>query len=193
VALTELLRILEDEARLRIEELLGQARADAERLRRESEAELTRRRAAALEAREAELRAAAAGALEGARRGATRRLLEVRAEALGRIRARAETRLAARAGDPALVPLLRRDLAHGLGYFGPGPVVVEADPALLDGLRGAAAGVPDVTFQPAPGRRGLVIRSADGSLTVDLSFESRLERSWPALAMELVRRLEGMA
>ena len=190
MALTELLRTLEDDARRRIEDILGEARAEAERLRRANEAELDGQRVAALSAREGELRAAAARAIEAARRGATRRVLEARAEALGRIRAQVEARLTARAGDTALLPLLRRDLTEGLRYLHEGPAFVEADGALLEGLRGAARGRHDLTFTPAAGRHGLLLRSADGSLTVDASLESRLDGAWPALAVDLAPRLE---
>ncbi|HEX6106359.1 MAG TPA: V-type ATP synthase subunit E [Gemmatimonadales bacterium] len=189
MALTELLQTLEDEARQRVNDLLAQARAEADRLRRESAAEGDRLRGVALHARETELRADAARRLEAARREATRQVLEARAAALGAIRARAEERLAAGAGDPAWLPRLRRDLAEGLRYLDAVPVVVEADAALLGELR-AAGGGRELRFEAATGHHGLVLRSADGALTVDASLEARLERAWPALAMDLVRRLE---
>lgn len=189
MALDELLRTLEDEARTRMEDVLGRARAEATALREAAAAGRTARREATLRARELELRAGAARELEAARRGATRRVLEARAGALHRIRRAAASGLARRAGDPALLPRLRGELADGLGYMGEGPVVIEASEALLPDLRRAMNGRPDVTFVAGPAG-GLVLRAADGSLVVDASLETRLDRAWPALAIELVRRME---
>ncbi len=63
--------------------------------------------------------------------------------------------------------------------------------ALLDGLRSSLDGRRDVTFEPAiPPRAGLVLHSADGSLTVDATLESRLDQAWPRFAIDLMRRLE---
>jgi vacuolar-type H+-ATPase subunit E/Vma4 len=144
-----------------------------------------------LGAHEDELRAAAARAVEAARREAAGRVLEARMEALARVRAGAGSRLAARAADPALLPLLRGDLLDGLGYLGEAPAVVETDPALIEGIRAALNGRPAVTIAPGAGGGGLRIRSADGTVTVDASFATRLESLWPALAIELSRRMEG--
>jgi vacuolar-type H+-ATPase subunit E/Vma4 len=191
MALTELLRSLEDEARSRVDEILAGARAEAERLRRASEAEQADRRAAAVGARETELRAAAARALEAARRGAAARVLEARAEALARVRAGAQARLAARGADTSLLPLLRRDLLDGLGYLGDAGAIVETDAALVEGVRSALDGRPAVTVAPGAGRGGLVLRSADGAVTVDASFETRLASLWQSLAIELARRIEA--
>ena len=189
MALDQLLRTLEDEARTRMEEVLGRARAEATALREAADAARTARREATLRARELELRAGVARELEVARRAATRRVLEARARALDRIRRAAEARLAGRAGDPALLPRLRAELADGLGYLGEGPVVIEASEALLPDLRRAMNGRPEVTFV-AGTTGGLVLRAADGSLVVDASLETRLDRAWPALSIELVRRME---
>ena len=191
MALTELLRTLEDEGRTRIEEILAAARAEAERLRRAGDAARTADRAAAVRVREQELRAEAARALEAARRGATAQVLEARAEALDRVRARAGARLAARSADPALLPLLHQELVEGLGYLGEGPAVVEADAALVDAVRSTLNGRPGVTLA-AGGHGGLLIRSADGRMAVDASFGARLAGQWPSLAIELARRMEAM-
>ncbi|HEU5041084.1 MAG TPA: V-type ATP synthase subunit E family protein [Gemmatimonadales bacterium] len=189
MALEELLRTLEDEARARVEEILGRARAEAAELRASADAALTARREAELHLREIELRAAAARELEARRRAATRRALEARAAALERVRQGAESRLAARAADPSLLPRLRADLAEALAYLGEGPAVVEAAAALHEGLRPSLNGRGQVTFAPATGG-GVVLRMTDGSLVVDGSFKSRLGRAWPALAIEVARRME---
>ena len=190
MALQELLRALEAEAGTRVEEILARGRGEAAAVRERAEAALAARRDAELGGREVELRAAAARALEAARREAARRVLEARAAALDRIRRCAEGRLAARAVDPACLPRLRADLGRALEFLGDAPAVVEAGEPLLEDLRRAAGGRPGLAFAASPGG-GLVLRAADGSLVVDASYRSRLERAWPALAIELARRLEA--
>lgn len=189
MALDDLLRTLEDEARARAEAILDRARAEAAQIRGATEAALKARRAAVLREREAELRASGARAIEAARREAAARVLEARADALARIRHRVEGRLEARAADPALLPRLGRDLTEGLGYFGEGPVVVEANGALVEPLRGAVDGRPGVSFVPSA-RPGLVLRAGDGTVTVDATLAGRLAQVWPALAIELAGRIE---
>jgi len=193
VALNALRRTLEAEAAVRIEEVRSRARNEAEQLRREGEAELSRRRVKTRAAREAEWRATAVREVATTRREAARRVLEARAAILARIRSSVGNRLAARAADPTLLPLLRRELRRGLGYVGE-HAVVRADGGLLDGLRSSLDGRRDVTFEPAiPARAGLVLHSADGSLTVDATLESRLDQAWPRFAIDLMRRLETRA
>ena len=193
MALAELLRSLEEEADARGRAVLAEARAGAERLRTDRAAHLGRRFAADRGAREAELRRAAAREVEAARRRAVSLLLEARAQALERIRRRAESRLAERAAEPAGLPRLARDLALALEYLGTAPAIVEAPAPVLDHLRGTLADPSRVTFVPSSeGRRGLMVRSSDGRLTVDASMEHRLARAWPGLAIELATRLETL-
>jgi vacuolar-type H+-ATPase subunit E/Vma4 len=194
MALAELLRTLEQEADERVAALLAKARADAEGLRAGRAGETARRRATALGAREAELRATAARTLEEARRETKRRLLEARAEVLERIWSRAEALLAERVADPGLSSVLAGELERALDYLGAAPAVVEAPAPVLEVLRQKLGGRAQVLLQPATAHRpGLVVRSADGSLTVDASPASRLARAWPRLAIELAARLETLA
>jgi vacuolar-type H+-ATPase subunit E/Vma4 len=191
VALEELLRTLETEASARIEEVRSRGGAEAERVRRDSEADLSRRGQAMVEASAIELRRAAAREVAEARHEATRRVLLAREATLARIRERVRERLAGRVTDTALLPLLHRDLEQALGYAGEN-AVVQAAGALLDGLKSALDGRPGVTFVPAvPARAGLVLRSTDGRLTVDATLESRLLQAWPRLSVTLIRRLEA--
>ena len=192
MALAELLLTLEADADARIAALLTDARADAERLGADGAAELGRRRSVAVGTREIELRAGLGRALEAARRQAAGTTLEARAAALERIRVRAEAMLAERAADPALLGLFVRDLALALEYVGPVPATVEAPGALIETLRAGAAARDRVTFATSdPERAGLIVRSADGSVTVDATLGSRLARAWPRLAIHLAARLEA--
>ena len=190
MALNDLLRALEEDGAARVEEVRARARAEAGRVRAGAEAEREGRRTAALGVRETELRAAAAREIEVTKRVAAARYLEARGGALTRIHARIRERLAARASDPAVLPLLRSDLARALEYAGDGPVVVEAAPAMVDELRVALNGRREARFEGTRAEGGLVLRAPDGSWLMDATFGTRLDRAWPRLAIELVRQLE---
>jgi vacuolar-type H+-ATPase subunit E/Vma4 len=191
MALSDLLRMLEQEAAARTEEVRSRARREAERVRAEADAQREDRRSSALNAAEAELRMGAAREVEGARRAAVARRLEARATALARIRARVEHRLDARADDIGLLPLVRRDLRRALEYAGEGEAVVTASPGLAGQLLQEVRGVQGLRVEAASPGGGLSVRAADGAWAVDATFRSRLERAWPRLAIGLVRRLEA--
>ena len=191
MALSDLLRTLEQEAAARTEEVRSRARRDAERVRAEADAEREDRRSSALDAAEAELRMGAAREVEGARRAAVARRLEARGTALARIRARVEHRLDARADDIGLLPLVRRDLRRALEYAGEGDAVLTASPGLAGPLLQEVRGVQGLRVEAASRGGGLSLRAADGAWAVDATFRSRLDRAWPRLAIGLVRRLEA--
>lgn len=193
MSLDRLVQTLEQEADGRVAATLAQARADAERLLAGRSEEIARRRTTVLETREAELRAGSERALEQARREAMRGFLEARAETLGRIRARVEALLADGVAGPTVMPALSRDLEQALAYLGGAAAVVESPQPLAAALERALAGRGRVVTQPATaGRVGLLVRSADGSLTVDATPAARLARAWPRLAIELAARLEAV-
>ena len=191
MALSDLVRALEEEAAQRADDLLGGARREAERVRAEAAAEVARRREAMLAGRERELRAAAARRLEAGRRAATARRLEARAQVLARIRRRTEARLASRACDTELLPLVRADFLRALEYAGKGEAVAATSPPLADALRDAVRDLPHVRVEGREDVAGVLLHAADLSWSVDATFSSRLERAWPGLAIDLVRRLEG--
>jgi vacuolar-type H+-ATPase subunit E/Vma4 len=41
------------------------------------------------------------------------------------------------------------------------------------------------------GAGGVTVQAIDGAWAVDATFRSRLDRAWPRLAIDLVRRLEA--
>jgi vacuolar-type H+-ATPase subunit E/Vma4 len=193
MALAELVRTLERDAAARAKAILAKADEEVAHLVEARAAALERSRAAALGAREAELRARAARVVEAARHEAAARVLEARAAALERIRNRVEALLDERAHDPAALPTLAADLEPALEAAGPGAVVVEAHAELLGLLRERLAGRASATLTRSEGRRpGLVVRAADGSMTVDATVGRRLARAWPRLAIALAARLEAL-
>jgi vacuolar-type H+-ATPase subunit E/Vma4 len=105
------------------------------------------------------------------------------------VRERAEARLADADGTG---PELAAHLAAAVEYFGSAPLVIEAPAAMLPAVRLAAPDPARMTFMPAIDHRsGLVVRSADGAVSVDVSGKARLSRAWPRLAIALAPRLEG--
>jgi vacuolar-type H+-ATPase subunit E/Vma4 len=191
MALSDLLRTLEREAAARMEEVRRRAREEVDRVRAEADAERERRRVAILGAKEAELRGAAARELEAARRAALTRRLEARGTVLARIRARVTARLDARADDVALLPLVRSDLLRALEYAGNGDVVVTASRGMVPAVRRALEGRAGVRVEATSGAGGVTVQAIDGAWAVDATFRSRLDRAWPRLAIDLVRRLEA--
>lgn len=189
MALAELLQSLVADADARTRTLLTDARAQAAAIRAQYAERLAGRRAEALEARTRELEAGSARALDAARREAARAVLEARATALERVRERAEARLAEADGTG---PEMAADLAAALEYLGSAPLVVEAPATMLAAVRRAAPDPARMTFVPAMDQRsGLVVRSADGAVSVDVSSKARLARAWPRLAIALASRLEA--
>jgi len=140
MALSDLLRTLEQEAAACTEEVRSRARREAERVRAEADAQREDRRSSALNAAEAELRTGTAREVEGSRRAAAARRLEARGTALARIRARVERRLDARADD---IGLLFRYPPVDLTVDRIGDLLDFDLPQLLaGGTRGAVAATP---------------------------------------------------
>ena len=192
MGLTDLLEAMERETTARAEGLLEGARREAARVRAAAEAEWERRRSEALLARETELRTTAAREIEAARWQAAARRLDARAAALDRIRRRVERGLAARADDPVLLPFIRRDLPRALAYAGEGACVAVTSPGMAAEVRRLLASTrDDVVVQVDSGTAGVVLRGTDGSWSVDGTLQSRLDRAWPRLAIDLARSLEG--
>lgn len=165
--LADLLQTLEREAAARADARVAEAQADAARILAAHAAELEARRMAVLASREQALRADGERSIIAARRDAERTRLLARHELLTRVRDRARAALAMQAGS---------DCGH------------RAISAL--GLRartylGDPAGARTIT-QPT----GVRLVDADGTVEVDATLESVLERLWPALAMDIVRRAE---
>ena len=189
MALADLLSTLESEGRARAEAVVTRARAEAEQITREAGVRAEARRAARLAERERELRARAAGALEAARREAVRRHLMARATVLERIFARVRQLLLEAA---ATVPRssLGADLTRALGCLGGRPAVVRCHPQVAASIRDLVAGLPVTSVVPDPRVSGLLVTAEDGSIEVDASLATRLDRLRPQLAIELLRDLE---
>jgi vacuolar-type H+-ATPase subunit E/Vma4 len=190
MALEHLLGALERDAAAEAQGLLDEARREAARIAAESRDRRDRRRAEFAAGHEAVFRAAAAGAVAAARRQARRQVLEARERFLGRVLRTVEGRLAEAAGGEAYLRELPREAAAVLSYL-EGPAVLHCPPGLEPAVRAAVAALaaPSITVRgdPAAGP-GLRAVSAGGGLTVDATLAGRLARSWPRLAIEVLRQ-----
>ena len=191
MALADLLRALEQDAEARIAELRAEATAAAERVRAEATERLDRRRSADLATLEARLRSETARVIEATRQQAARKVLTARAQALERIRGQARDLLLRTEPDPGLRAGIAREVSAALEYFGDSAAVVRCAPAWGSALAPIVARRAGSRLEATNGiGPGAAIRAADGSLEIDATLETRLERLWPRLVIDLVRQLE---
>ncbi|HET8624257.1 MAG TPA: V-type ATP synthase subunit E family protein, partial [Gemmatimonadales bacterium] len=149
MALSELLRRLEQEADSRAADIRSAAHAEASRIAAESAADLTRRRTLVLAQREAALRATTAREAAAARRAATAELLTARAEVLDRIFEQVHTLLAERRAAPAVLECAAADLAAALEYLNGGGTA-RCRPELMDWVRGRLLADAEVAVEGDP-------------------------------------------
>jgi vacuolar-type H+-ATPase subunit E/Vma4 len=191
VALSDLLRRLEEDADSRAAAMLSAAHAEAGRLEADSAAELTRRRTLALAGREAELRASAASEAAIARRAAAAELLETRAALLDRVFERVDASLAERRATAAVLDCAAGDLAAALEYLD-GKGTARCRPELVDWLRGRLPAGSVFTVEPNPSAGvGAVLRAPDGSVEIDATVEQRLARLRAQLEVVALGMLGG--
>ena len=165
MALADLLQTLEREATTRADARLAAARAEVERLAAAHAAELAAHREQALAGRQQALRADGERSIVAAGRSAEM------------------TRLVAR----------HEFLARALTYLGDAPVHARATPQLVATVRTACAAWATVEVAGASQvGTGARFAAADGSIEVDATLEGVLERLWPELAMDIVRRAESL-
>lgn len=195
MAIEDLIRSLEEDARRKAASVLREARAEAARSRREAEEEVARRVERFLAERERKLREDLAAELAGARRDARARVLEARAELLDRVFRAAGERLPAAADTSAYRESLPSRLGAAIRYVDPDEAVVRCPPALEGAVRealeeagaGATARIETDPEMPA----GFAVVREDGSVRVDDTLVRRLERGRETLAIAVVERVEG--
>jgi len=197
MSMEELVAALERDARRRARSLTAGAVERAREIRRQARREVRRRWKAHRKRRLAELRAEAARREERVRRDAEESELAARAACLDRIFEAAVSQLEEAAGSEAYRRVLPDHLAAALRHVGPGDGDVEVlvRPDLAEAARAALEeGARDVEARvvgdegAAP---GVLVRAEDGRVEVDNTLPERLARRRGALAVELVRRIEG--
>jgi len=191
MGLEHLLEALERDANAQIDQLLAQARAEANRITAAATAALAQRRGTATDARERTRRREVEQAVTRARRTARRSVLEARERLLERVFAAARGELPAAAAGPGYRAGLPAALDGALAAVGHEQVVIRCPEALardLEQLRPESESV-SVVVDPATGS-GFRLTTADGAVEVDATLESRLDRLRPELARRVLAQLE---
>jgi vacuolar-type H+-ATPase subunit E/Vma4 len=166
---------------------VARAREEAERITQES----ARRLAAALARAKADRLAQLAERESGARLQATaaarRAGLEARRALVARVLAIASSRL----GAAATAEWLAAEVERALAYLPDGAARVRCPPDDVRAVRQLAAARHDTTVVADDSvRAGVIAELADGSLVVDASAGSRLDRMRDALAIEIIAAME---
>ncbi len=191
--LPDLLAELERDAAARAQAILSDARQRSATGVEAARRDVAQRLSAALGRREAELAAAIAASLAAARHDARRRTLTARATYLDRVREAARRRLRGAQADDDVVASLSGLLAETLTYVGHEAIEIRAAPCLTSALRRLVGTDPARTVVDDPTiDAGFVARTRDGRLTVDQTLTARLDRDWPAVAIALASRRQGV-
>lgn len=191
MGLEHLLEALERDANAQIEQLLAQARAEAENVTASMTAALAQRQGAAAEARERTRLIEVEQAVTRARRSARRSVLEARERLLERVFAAARSELPAAAAGAGYRAGLPAALAGALAAVGGEEAVIRCPETLvrdLERLRPPTTPRARVVVDPAAGS-GFHVASADGAVEVDDTLESRLDRLRPELARRVLAQL----
>ena len=197
MGLEALLTHLHDETRTRAETVRREAVERARAMSEAAEADFSRRLAEGVAERERTLAADAGRRLSEVRREARLAVLAARERVLGRVYAAAVAAFERVVRDPAYHARLGVELAQALALVPP-PAVVRCRPGLEKVLAAAATHLghgADALAITADASRGpgFVLTAADGSVTVDATLTARLQRAWPALAIEVLQALEAKA
>jgi vacuolar-type H+-ATPase subunit E/Vma4 len=188
--LESLLAALERDAEAQAQAELVAARAAAARIAAEAAARVNARREAFVADREAALRAVTEHAVTQARWHARAGVLGARQRLLDRVFAAARAALPSAVRDPAFLNRLPQDVAAARTYLGDAPITARCRPEMAAAVRALAAGNGALTVVEDVGMgSGIRLVAADGSVEVDDTFEARLERGRPRLALAVLRRL----
>lgn len=185
----ELIEALEREAEARSAAILEEARESVARLIEESEREMEHRIEAQVEAREERWRRDASARVSLARREAEERVLAAREELLRKVLARAAERLSDLPGSPGYARAAPALLERALSFLPAGAEVV-CDPATARTVKEVAARAGARIDARPDAATGIVARSAAGSVSVDATLATLLDRLRPTLAMDVAARVE---
>jgi vacuolar-type H+-ATPase subunit E/Vma4 len=191
MGLEHLLDALERDANAQIDQLLAQARAEADGVTAAATTALAQRRGAAADARERTRLLEVEQAVTRARRSARRSVLEARERLLERVFTAARSALPAAAASAGYRAGLPAALAGALAALGDVEAVIRCPESLardLERLRPPATPPVRVVVDPAAGS-GLRVASGDGAVEVDDTLETRLDRLRPDLARQVLAQL----
>jgi vacuolar-type H+-ATPase subunit E/Vma4 len=187
-----LLATLEREADAEVTRVLDEARTRAAELTRAAEQRIAERRETTLGRRETEARGQHERALAAARHTARALVLEARAALLDRLFVQMRAVLPELARSTGYRGNLARQLHRLRAFVGDQPVTVRCMPVLATALRRLIKTNGHVRIRrDARIAAGFFVTTVDGSLDVDGSLESRLERLRPQLALEALAALSA--
>lgn len=184
---TELRRRAEASA----EVILESARAAADRVLTDANAEVEARRSRAVKTSEEAHREQSRASIAAARHEALRAVLVARERLLARVFERARALLGDAREMPSYRDALPEDVAKAIEFVRDEGVVVRCSEGLSDlieeGLRGRVEARIE-TLQTDG--HGFLVLGAGGQVEVDGTLESRLERLSPTLAIEILEKVE---
>jgi vacuolar-type H+-ATPase subunit E/Vma4 len=189
MALAELIARLEEEARTRVAAIQRDAESAVRAIQAAADATIRDETAAYLDRQRLCRQAAHARELAAARRRAHARRLEARRAQIARILECARERAAIAAASPRYAQAVAAHARDALSFVDGLQPRVRCDASfaatlqpIVDEHSGATLVVEDV----GP---GVVVESADGSVSIDNTLAARLTRAEPSLTIELSRRL----
>jgi vacuolar-type H+-ATPase subunit E/Vma4 len=173
------------------ESLLGEARAEAERLATEADRLIGDRRREVLKDKEAEHGAQARVAIAAERHAAMRDLLLARTRVVTRVLERARALLPVAARNDAYLSTLSSELTGALLFVDSKGAVVRCSEELAPAVRERLRDRPEVKVEPdADLGTGFIVLDAGGSVLVDGRLETRIDRFTSVLAIEIHAHLE---
>ncbi|MBW1758306.1 MAG: hypothetical protein JRJ80_19350 [Deltaproteobacteria bacterium] len=184
---TELRRSAERTA----ESILGEARAEAERLDSEADRLIGDRRSAVLKDKEAEYGAEARVAIAAERHAAMRAMLLAQTCLVARVLERTRALLPDAAQAEAYVSTLSNEVTEALQFVDSDGALVRCSAGLEQAIREGLRDRSEVKVETEAGiGTGFVVVAGDGSVLVDGRLETRIDRLASVLAIEIHTRFE---
>lgn len=192
MALEHLVEVLRREAEAETSAILAEARAAADTIHRESQAELGGRRAAVLATAEADRRTAVELALATARRAARREVLEARQRLLDRVFNAARSRFAQQLRGADYLSALPAQVSEALECLGDRRGSFRFHPSLGSEIKALLKQRTDIQAiaDPEVGS-GFRLTSQDGAMEIDGTLEDRLTRLAARAAVDVMARFEA--
>lgn len=188
---TDLRSELRSRAERSAQSIMAEAHAEAERLTAETERQIEERRRTVLGKQDRELRSEAHAKLAAERHAAMRAVLLAKARVIERVLEGARARLPEAVRSNAYTSRLGRELTNAIAFVGEQGAVVRCSGGLRPAVLEAIRELPNVTVESeSDADSGFRVVSTSGSVVVDATLETRLERLASSLAIEIHERLQ---
>ncbi|KPK16291.1 MAG: hypothetical protein AMJ62_06210 [Myxococcales bacterium SG8_38] len=186
---------LRTELRLRAERtaesIMDAARAEADRLASEADRRIEDRRRAVLGKKDRELRTEARAQVAAERHAAMRAVLLAKTKVVDRVLHEARRRLPEAARSRAYASALGKELRDAVAFVGEQGAVVRCSDELRPAVLEAARDLRNMSVEAEQNAdSGFKVIGKGGSLVVDGTLETRLDRLGSILAIEIHKRLE---